>query len=98
MGGEAKALLLSYGIIPIVGYCGSADDAADLLITGRLPIVDPGAGMGFGGGCSGSCGGCSGCGTSNGGLRLRRRQRKLRLRLSLSGIRNYTPAAILQRA
>ena len=39
MGGEAKALLLSYGIIPIVGYCGSADDAADLLITGRLPIV-----------------------------------------------------------
>ena len=40
MGGEAKALLLSYGIIPIVGYCGSADDAADLLITGRLPIVD----------------------------------------------------------
>ena len=67
MGGEAKALLLSYGIIPIVGYCGSADDAADLLITGRLPIVDPGAGMGFGGGCSGSCGGCSGCGTSNEG-------------------------------
>ena len=67
MGGEAKALLLSYGIIPIVGYCGSADDAADLLITGRLPIVDPGAGMGFGGGCSGSCGGCSGCGPSDEG-------------------------------
>lgn len=53
MGGEAKNLLLSYGIIPVVGYCGDADTAADMLITGQLPIVD-------GGSCSGGCGGCSG--------------------------------------
>ena len=60
MGGEAKALLLSYGIVPVVGYCGDADTAAELLILGRLPIV-PG-----GGECSGGCGGCSGCGGSCG--------------------------------
>ena len=54
MGGEAKAALLRYGIVPITGYCGSADDAADLLILGQLPLLDGGA-------CSGGCGGCSGC-------------------------------------
>lgn len=54
MGGEAKSLLLSYGIVPVAGYCGSADDAADLLVTGQLPIID-GAGA-----CSGGCGGCCG--------------------------------------
>lgn len=54
IGGEAKTLLLAYGIVPVAGYCGSADDAADLLITGQLPIVD-GAGA-----CSGGCGGCGG--------------------------------------
>ena len=53
MGGEAKALLLSYGIVPIVGYKGDADTAADLLVTGQLPIVD-------GGSCGGGCGGCGG--------------------------------------
>ncbi|MBO5555763.1 MAG: NifB/NifX family molybdenum-iron cluster-binding protein, partial [Oscillospiraceae bacterium] len=53
MGGEGKALLLSLGIVPVVGYSGDADTAADLLVTGQLPIT-PGAG----GGCS--CGGnCS---------------------------------------
>ena len=63
MGGEAKALLLSYGIVPVVGYCGDADTAAELLVLGRLPII-PG---GEAGGCSGgSCGGCSGCGGSCG--------------------------------
>ena len=56
MGGEAKASLLSIGIVPIAGFEGSADDAADLLILGQLPIFEGG------GGCSGSCGGCSGCG------------------------------------
>lgn len=60
MGGEAKALLLSYGIVPVVGYCGDADTAAELLILGRLPIV-PGDGA-----CTGGCGGCSGCGGSCG--------------------------------
>ena len=54
MGAEAKGMLLSYGIVPVSGYCGSADVAADMLITGQLPISE-------GGGCSGGCGGCSGC-------------------------------------
>ena len=55
MGPEAKAALLSMGIVPIAGFAGSADDAADLLILGQLPL------MGEGGGCSGGCAGCSGC-------------------------------------
>ena len=60
MGGEAKAMLLSYGIVPVVGYCGDADTAAELLVLGRLPI-DPNAAT-----CGGGCGGCSGCGGSCG--------------------------------
>ena len=55
MGPEAKAMLLSLGIVPIIGYCGDADTAADMLMMGQLPIID-------GAGCSGGCGGCSGCG------------------------------------
>ena len=55
MGGEAKAALLSMGIVPIAGFAGSADDAADLLILGQLPL------MGESGGCFGGCAGCSGC-------------------------------------
>ena len=55
MSGEAKAMLLSYGIVPVVGYCGDADTAAELLVLGRLPI-DPNAPS-----CGGGCGGCSGC-------------------------------------
>ena len=55
MGAEAKALLLSYCIVPIAGYCGDADTAADLLMLGQLPIA-PNEGS-----CSGGCGGCSGC-------------------------------------
>ena len=53
MGGEAKALLLSYGIVPVVGYQGDADTASDLLVTGQLPIIDAGS-------CGGGCGGCGG--------------------------------------
>ena len=53
MGGEGKALLLSMGIVPVVGYSGDADTAADLLVTGQLPVSP-------GGGCGGGCGGCSG--------------------------------------
>lgn len=60
MGGAAKALLLSYGIVPVSGYCGDADTAAELLILGRLPIAGGDEGCGCGGGCSGGCGG--GCG------------------------------------
>lgn len=66
MGGEGKALLLSYGIVPIVGYSGDADTASDLLVTGRLP-VNPSESSGEGCSCGGSCGdGCS-CGGSCGG-------------------------------
>ena len=61
MGGEAKAVLLSMGIVPIAGYAGSADDAADMLILGQLPILQ-GEGM-CAGGCTG-CGECGGCGDS----------------------------------
>lgn len=65
MGGEGKALLLSYGIVPIVGYSGDADTASDLLVTGRLP-VNPSEATGEGCSCGGSCGdGCS-CGSSCG--------------------------------
>ena len=55
IGADAKSMLLSYGIVPIAGYCGSADDASDMLILGELPIFDDA------GACSGGCGGCSGC-------------------------------------
>ena len=62
MGPEARAALLSMGIVPITGYSGHADTAADLLVTGQLPVADEsgGCGGGCGGGCSGGCGG--GCG------------------------------------
>lgn len=53
MGGEAKALLLSYGIVPIVGYGGDADTASVLLLLGKLPITE-------GGSCGGGCSGCGG--------------------------------------
>ena len=61
MGDEARRLLLDYTIVPVTGYCGSADDAAALLMLGQLPIVDD---MGC---CSGGCGGCGGCGGGCGG-------------------------------
>ena len=60
MGAEAKSLLLSYGIVPVTGYEGDADTAADLLITGQLPIMEDA------GACSGGCGGCSGCHSDGG--------------------------------
>lgn len=63
MGDEAKSALLGFGIVPVVGYCGSADDAADLLILGQLPLLQ-GEGM-CAGGCTG-CGECGGCGGSCG--------------------------------
>ncbi len=56
MGAEAKNMLLSYGIIPLAGYMGGADKAADMLILGTLPMLD------MAGSCSGGCAGCSGCG------------------------------------
>ena len=68
MGGEAKAALLSMGIVPIVGYSGDADTAADLLVTGQLPLSPAeGGSCGCGGDCGGGCcggdeGGSCGCG------------------------------------
>lgn len=59
MGSEARSALLSLGIVPVAGYEGDADTAADLLITGRLPIMDEDGACG--GGCGGGCGGCHGC-------------------------------------
>ena len=72
--GEGKSLLLSCGIVPVAGYSGHADTAADLLVTGQLPIYSGEAG-GCGGGCGGGCscgGGCGedegcGCGGDGGG-------------------------------
>lgn len=71
MGDEAKSLLLSMGIIPILGYTGEADMAADMLVTGQLPPTTGDCGCGGGcGGCGGGCGGhdhdhgeggCGGC-------------------------------------
>lgn len=69
IGPAAKAALLSTGIVPIAGFEGSADDAADLLILGQLPILQGGEGGGCSG-CAGGCpaeGGCSGCGPGCGG-------------------------------
>ena len=75
MGPEARAALLSYGIVPVVGYSGDADTASDLLVTGQLPIYpgEGGCGGGCGGGCcgsdDGSCGSCgddSSCGCGGG--------------------------------
>ena len=71
MGPEAKAALLSYGIVPVVGYSGDADTASDLLVTGQLPI-SPGEGGGCscGGSCGGGEGGCNcgpGCSCGCGG-------------------------------
>ena len=72
MGGEAKALLLSYGIVPVAGYSGDADTAADLLVTGQLPTSPADGGCGCSGSCGGGCCGSEGegdcgCGCGDGG-------------------------------
>lgn len=66
MGGEAKAALLSLGIVPVAGYEGDADTAADLLVTGQLPLI-PGEGCGGGCSCGGSCGSEGDCSCGDGG-------------------------------
>ena len=58
MGEEARALLLGFGIVPVLGYVGGADMAADMLVSGLLSVTPD-----YGGGCGGGCGGCGGgCG------------------------------------
>ena len=66
MGPEAKAALLSYGIVPIVGYSGDADTASDLLVTGQLPTSPAEGGCGGGCGCGGHENGCD-CGAAGDG-------------------------------
>lgn len=56
MGESARAALTEYGIVAFAGFCGNADDAAELMMRGQLPFLTDE------GGCSGGCGGCSGCG------------------------------------
>ena len=55
MGSEARAELLSAGIVPVVGYSGDADTASDLLATGQLPLSPSDSNCGCGGGCSCGC-------------------------------------------
>ena len=62
MGDEARSLLLSYGIVPVLGYVGGADMAADMLVSGLLSISPDYAAGGCGGGCGGCGGSCGGCG------------------------------------
>ena len=64
MSPDAKNILLSRGVIPVSGFCGDADTAADMLVTGQLPIYGD---EGSSGGCGGCCSGCSGCGSGEGG-------------------------------
>ena len=68
MGPEAKAALLAYGIIPVVGYSGDADTASDLLVTGQLPVSPANEYGGCGCGGDHGAGGCScGCGDHGAG-------------------------------
>lgn len=67
MGDEARSMLLSFGIVPVVGYCGSADIAADLLMTGQLPLDGTEVEPCGGGGCGGCGGGCCGGDDDEGG-------------------------------
>ena len=62
---EARTLLMNSDILPVVGYSGDADTAADLLVTGQLPPSPERGGCSCG--CGGSCGeeGC-GCGSGAG--------------------------------
>lgn len=62
IGPAARAALANYGIIAYAGFCGNADDAAELLMRGQLPFISDDDG-GCGGNCS-SCGG--GCGDAFG--------------------------------
>lgn len=63
MSAESRAALLSTGVVPVIGYSGPADVAADLLVAGMLPLEANGS-FGSYGGCSGCGGGCdsAGCG------------------------------------
>ena len=60
IGTSARQALAEYGIVAFAGFCGNADDAAELMMHGQLPYLTEEEG----GGCSGGCSGCSGgCGS-----------------------------------
>lgn len=65
MGESAYNMLIASDIAPFMGYEGDADTAADLLITGRLPMPGHDGSCGCHGGCGGGCGG--GCSDEEGG-------------------------------
>ena len=54
IGISARQALAEYGIVAFAGFCGNADDAAELMMHGQLPFLSDE------GGCSGGCSGCHG--------------------------------------
>jgi len=60
IGKDARVALTDYGIVAFAGFCGSSDDAAELMMRGQLPFLTEE------GECSGGCGGCGGCGGDDG--------------------------------
>ena len=56
IGQGGRDALTEYGIVAFAGFCGNADDAAELMMMGQLPFLTEE------GSCSGGCGGCGGCG------------------------------------
>ncbi len=52
IGTGARQALAEYGIVAFAGFCGNADDAAELMMRGQLPYLSDE------GGCSGGCSGC----------------------------------------
>ena len=54
IGTSARQALAEYGIVAFAGFCGNADDAAELMMHGQLPYLTEE------GGCSGGCSGCHG--------------------------------------
>ena len=54
IGEGGRSALTEYGIVAFAGFCGNADDAAELMMMGQLPFLTDE------GNCGGGCGGCGG--------------------------------------
>ena len=61
IGTSARQALAEYGIVAFAGFCGNADDAAELMMHGQLPFLSDE------GGCGGGCSGCHGHDDGGGG-------------------------------
>ena len=48
IGSNARQALAEYGIIAYAGFCGNADDAAELMMHGQLPFISDEGGCGCG--------------------------------------------------